>query len=84
VREIHRRTRRRFSAEEKIRIILEGAGRGEHRGAVPRARAGAESVLPVEQGVCEAGKRLLGDTWSRLLTTNAKISVDNRKVEIVV
>jgi transposase len=24
VREIHRRTRRRFSAEEKIRIILEG------------------------------------------------------------
>ena len=28
VREIHRRTRRRFSAEEKIRIILEGL-RGE-------------------------------------------------------
>jgi hypothetical protein len=29
VREIHRRTRRRFSAEEKIRIILEGLrGRG--------------------------------------------------------
>jgi transposase len=28
VREIHRRTRRRFSAEEKTRIILEGL-RGE-------------------------------------------------------
>ena len=28
VREIHRRTRRRFSAEEKIRIILDGL-RGE-------------------------------------------------------
>jgi len=29
VREIKRRTRRKFSAEEKIRIILEGL-RGEH------------------------------------------------------
>jgi transposase len=28
VREIHRRTRRRFSAEEKVRIVLEGL-RGE-------------------------------------------------------
>jgi hypothetical protein len=52
---------------------------------VPRARAYAESVLPVEQGVCEAGKRLLGDTVvSITVTTNAKISVDNRKVEIAV
>jgi transposase-like protein len=36
VREIHRRTRRRFSAEEKVRIVLEGlrgadSGHRDHR-----------------------------------------------------
>ena len=52
VQEIRRKTRRRFSAEEKIRIVLEGpARRGEHRHAVPEGRARAESVLPLEQGV---------------------------------
>jgi transposase-like protein len=36
VREIRRKTRRRFSAEEKIRIVIEGAaGRGKHRLTVP-------------------------------------------------
>ena len=57
VREIQRRTRRRFSAEEKIRIILEGL-RGEESiaDAVPARRAGAESVLPVEQGVSRGRK----------------------------
>jgi transposase-like protein len=33
VREIHRRTRRRFSAEEKVRIVLEGPRGGELRQA---------------------------------------------------
>ena len=52
VQEIRRKTRRRFSAEEKIRIVLEGL-RGEESIATlwPEGRAGAESVLPVEQGV---------------------------------
>ena len=37
VREIQRHTRRRFSAEEKIRIVAGGAPRGrEHRGALRR------------------------------------------------
>jgi transposase-like protein len=37
VREIHRRSRRRFSAEEKVRIVLEGAaGRAERGGTVSR------------------------------------------------
>ncbi len=36
VREIRRKTRRRFSAEEKIRIVLEGIrGEEEHRHALP-------------------------------------------------
>ena len=57
VREIHRRTRRRFSAEEKIRIILDGL-RGEENiaEALPARRAGAESVLPLEQGVSGGGE----------------------------
>ena len=36
VKDIRRITRRKFSAEEKIRIVLEGLrGEGEHRGALP-------------------------------------------------
>ena len=35
VREIRRATRRRFSAEEKIRVVFEGLGGGQHGGAVP-------------------------------------------------
>ena len=36
VREIRRRTRRKFSAEEKVRIVLEGSARREQCGrAVP-------------------------------------------------
>ena len=52
VREIRRHTRRRFSAEEKIRIVLEGLrGEREHRGALPPRRPGAESLLPLEQRI---------------------------------
>ncbi len=50
VREIRRHTRRRFSAEEKIWIVLEGL-RGEDRGALPPRRPGAESLLPLEQRI---------------------------------
>ncbi len=36
VRDIRRATRRQFSAEEKIRIVLEGLPRrGQHRRALP-------------------------------------------------
>jgi hypothetical protein len=38
VREIRRKTRRRFSAEEKVRIVLEGL-RGRRRGAAPNGEA---------------------------------------------
>ena len=52
VQDIRRKTRRRFSAEEKIRIVLEGpAGRREYRDAVPSRRPQSESLLSVEQGV---------------------------------
>src|SRR5215510_8428950 len=64
VREIHRQTRRRFSAEEKVRIVLEGL-RGEQSVAELCRR---ESLAPNlyyrwSKEFLEAGKkRLLGDT----------------------
>lgn len=52
VREIRRKTRKRYSAEEKIRIVLEGI-RGEERIASLCRREGiaTKPVLQLEQGV---------------------------------
>ena len=64
VREIQRRTRRRFSAEEKIRIVLEGL-RGEESIAELCRREGLAPKLYYRwsKEFLEAGKkRLLGDT----------------------
>jgi transposase len=63
VREIHRRTRRRFSAEEKVRIVLEGL-RGEESVAELCRREGLAPNLYYRwsKEFLEAGKkRLLGD-----------------------
>jgi transposase len=49
VREIHRRTRRRFSAEEKIRIVLEGL-RGEQSVAELCRRATAHLLRRAGEG----------------------------------
>ena len=52
VQDIRRKTRRRFSAEEKIRIVLESLPRrGEHCRPLSARRSESESVLPLEQGV---------------------------------
>ena len=64
VREIHRRTRRRFSAEEKVRIVLEGL-RGEQSVAELCRREGLAPNLYYRwsKEFLEAGKkRLVGDT----------------------
>ena len=63
-REIRRKTRRRFSAEEKIRIVIEGL-RGEESIASLCRREGIASNLYYRwsKEFLEAGKkRLLGDT----------------------
>ena len=63
VREIQRRTRRRFSAEEKVRIVLEGL-RGEQSIAELCRREGLAPNLYYRwsKEFLEAGKkRLLGD-----------------------
>ena len=61
--EIKRQTRRKFSAEEKIRIVLEGL-RGEHSIAELCRREGiAQGLYTWSKEFLEAGKkRLSGDT----------------------
>jgi transposase len=64
VREIKRKTRRKFSAEEKIRIVLEGL-RGEDSVASICRKEGIASGLYYKwcKDFMEAGKkRLMGDT----------------------
>jgi transposase len=64
VRDIRRKTRRKFSAEEKIRIVLEGL-RGEESIASLCRREGIAANLDYRwsKDFLEAGKkRLLGDT----------------------
>lgn len=64
VREIRRKTRRKFSAEEKIRIVLEGLKGEESIAAICRK----EGIFPAlfykwSKTFLEGGKkRLLGDT----------------------
>ena len=63
VQDIRRKTRRRFSAEEKIRIVLEGM-RGEEsaadRGLVSSRKSELESLLPVEQRVSRSWEETAG------------------------
>jgi len=64
VRDIRRKTRRKFTAEEKIRIVLEGL-RGEESIAALCRREGiaANQYYRWSKEFLEAGKRrLLGDT----------------------
>jgi|TARA_B100001971_G_C17815671_1_gene346338 transposase len=71
VREIRRKTRRRFSAEEKIRIVLEGL-RGEESIAALCRREGLNPNLYYRwsKEFLEAGKkRLLGDTTREATST---------------
>ena len=52
VREIRRKTRKKYSSEEKVRIVLEGLRSEESIAELcRRGRDSVESVLPVEQGV---------------------------------
>jgi len=64
VREIHRQTRRKFTAEDKIRIVLEGL-KGEESIAAICRREGIAPALYYKwsKDFLEAGKRRLnGDT----------------------
>jgi transposase len=51
LKDIRRQTRRHYSAEEKIRIVLEGCGVREHLRALPSGRHRRLDVLRLVQGV---------------------------------
>lgn len=71
VRDIKRKTRKQYSAEEKIRIVLEGL-RGEESIAVLCRREGINPNLYYRwsKDFLEAGKkRLLGDTQREATST---------------
>ena len=86
-REIRRRARRRFSAEEKIRIVLEGL-RGEVSVAELCRREGIASNLYYRwsKEFLEAGKkRLNGDTVREATSDEVKVlRSENRELKEVV
>jgi transposase len=87
VREIRRRTRRRFSAEEKIRIVLDGL-KGEDSIAELCRR---ESISPNlyyiwSKEFLEAGKRrLMGDTKREASSGEVgSLKQENRQLKLLV
>ena len=87
VRDIRRKTRRRFSAEEKIRIVLEGL-RGEQSVTELCRREGIASNLYYRwsKDFLEAGKkRLAGDVVREATSTEVKdLRDENRQLKEVV
>ena len=87
VREIRRRTRRKFSPEEKIRIVLEGL-RGEQSIADLCRREGIASNLYYRwsKDFLEAGKKqLAGDTVREATSDEVKdLRGENRELKEVV
>lgn len=87
IREIRRKTRRKFSAEEKIRIVLEGL-RGEQSIKELCRREGIASNLYYRwsKDFLEAGKkRLAGDTIREATSNEVKeLRRENRELKQVV
>jgi len=87
VREIRRRTRRKFSPEEKIRIVLEGL-RGEQSVAELCRREGIAANLYYRwsKDFLEAGKKqLAGDTVREATSDEVKaLRNENRELKEVV
>jgi transposase len=87
VQEIRRRTRRRFSAEEKIRIVLEGL-RGEESVATLCRKEGLAPNLYYRwsKEFLEAGKkRLVGDTTREATSSEvAELRKENARLKLLV
>ena len=87
VREIRRKTRRKYSSEEKIRIVLEGL-RGEESVAELCRREGISSNLYYKwtKEFLEAGKkRLMGDTKREATSGEVRfLRVENRQLKELV
>ena len=87
VREIHRRTRRKFAPEEKIRIVLEGL-RGEQSisGLCRREGIAANLYYRWSKDFLEAGKKqLAGDTVREATSNEVKeLRAENSELKEVV
>ena len=87
VREIRRRTRRKFAPEEKIRIVLEGL-RGEQSVSELCRREGISANLYYRwsKDFLEAGKKqLAGDTLRETTSDEVKdLRTENRELKEVV
>src|SRR5215218_3642476 len=71
VRDIRRRTRKQHSAEEKIRVVLEGLHGEESIAALCRREGIAESLYHAwSKEFLEAGKRRLAGDTARAATTD--------------
>jgi hypothetical protein len=65
VKDIRRATRRHFSAEDKIRIVLEGpARRGQDRGALPPRGHRPEPVLRLVERLSRGGEEVTNWRYS--------------------
>ncbi len=87
IKDIKRKTRRKFSSEEKIRIVIEGLKGEESIAGICRR----EGILPAlyyrwSKDFMEAGKkRLLGDTVMEANTDEVKyLREENRDLKEVV
>ena len=69
IRDIRRATRRHFSAEEKIRIVLEGRG-GEHSRALPPRGHRLSMYYGWSKEFLEAGRRRLAGDRARAATSD--------------
>lgn len=87
IKEIKRKTRRKFSSEEKIRIVIEGL-RGEDSIAAICRREGINPNLYYRwsKDFLEAGKkRLQGDTQREANTVEvSKLKLENADLKMVV
>ncbi len=87
VQEIRRKTRRRFSAEEKVRIVLDGL-RGEESIATLCRKEGLAPNLYYRwsKEFLEAGKkRLVGDTTREATSTEvAELRTENARLKQLV
>jgi transposase len=84
VRDIRRRTRRKFSPEEKIRIVLEGL-RGEQSASELCRREGIAANLYYRwsKDFLEAGKKqLAGDTVREATRSSGSLRSDSRNASL--
>ena len=69
LKDIRRQTRRQYSAEDNIRIVLEGLRGEESIGAAPPVRHRRLDVLRLVEEFLEAGKRRLAGDTARAATS---------------